>query len=157
VLLTKSRGQVDLRLVILRVVFEFLQIFRVVFNTTFPAWKIDKSVWAFQAIRWVLIRGLMLPKVQPTTAGRNWTAGAMNSAPPSARLLQRSPRGERPEETTNALPTLPLALPLLQGYDAYIKLFYALAAVILLSLLLAFWLAVVLKKDDATANGWMGR
>ncbi|GBF92718.1 hypothetical protein Rsub_05087, partial [Raphidocelis subcapitata] len=105
VLLTKSRGQVDLRLVVLRVVFEFLQIFRVVFNTVFPAWNINKSVWAFQAIRWVLIRGLMMPK----------------------------------------------------GYDAYIKLFYALAAIILLSLLLAVWLAVVLKKDDATETGWMGR
>jgi len=62
VLLTKSRGPADLRWVVLRVLLEFLQIFRVVFNTTFSAWSIDKSVWAFQAIRWVLIRGLMLPK-----------------------------------------------------------------------------------------------
>jgi hypothetical protein len=55
-----------------------------------------------------------------------------------------------------SLPNTPLA-PTPQGYDAYIKLFYALAAIILLSLLLAVWLAVVLKKDDATETGWMGR
>jgi hypothetical protein len=56
VLLNKSRGATDIRLVVLRVLLEFLQIFRVVFNTSFAAWKIDSNVWAFKAIRWVLIR-----------------------------------------------------------------------------------------------------
>jgi hypothetical protein len=55
-LLNKKRSQTDLCWVTLRVLFEFLQFFRVVFNTSFSAWSIDKSVWAFQAIRWVLIR-----------------------------------------------------------------------------------------------------
>lgn len=44
-----------------------------------------------------------------------------------------------------------------KGYDTYIKLFYALAAIILLSLLLAAYLALVLKKDDATEGGWTGK
>jgi hypothetical protein len=35
VLLAKKRGQQDLRWVVLRIVLEFLQIFRVVFNTEF--------------------------------------------------------------------------------------------------------------------------
>lgn len=48
-----------------------------------------------------------------------------------------------------------LVLP--KGYDTYIKLFYALAAIILLSLLLAAYLALVLKKDDATEGGWTGK
>lgn len=38
------------------------QLFRVIFNTTSDAWGINTSVWAFQAIRWVLLRGLMLTK-----------------------------------------------------------------------------------------------
>jgi hypothetical protein len=65
VLLNKSRGEIDIRLVMLRVLLEFLQFFRVVFNTTFPAWSIDTRVWAFKAIRWVLIRwaGAQAPRL----------------------------------------------------------------------------------------------
>lgn len=37
-------------------VLEYLQLFRVVFNTTMAAWNINKEAIAFKAIRWVLIR-----------------------------------------------------------------------------------------------------
>lgn len=56
VLLTKNKNQVDIRWVLLRVVLEFLQFFRVVFNTFFPAWSINQNLWAFKMIKWVLIR-----------------------------------------------------------------------------------------------------
>lgn len=105
VLLTRNRGQVDLRWVVLRIVLEFLQLFRVVFNTTFEAWSIRRGNPVFQAIRWVLIRGLVMHK----------------------------------------------------PYEQYIKVFYAISAIVLVSLLLAAWLAVVLKKDDAAESGWMGK
>ena len=39
----------------------------------------------------------------------------------------------------------------------YIRLFYALSAIILISLVVAAWLAIVLKKDDSTEGGWVGR
>ena len=104
-LLTRNRGQVDLRWVVLRVVLEFLQLFRVVFNTTFAAWAIDTKSPAFQAIRWVLIRGLVMH----------------------------------------------------HSYDQYIKVFYAISAIILISLAMAVWLAVMLKKDDAAETGWLGK
>ena len=83
-LLTRNRGQVDLRWVVLRIVLEFLQLFRVVFNTTFAAWSIETQQPVFQAIRWVLIRGLVMHKT----------------------------------------------------YDKYIQVFYAISAVILISLAL---------------------
>lgn len=44
-----------------------------------------------------------------------------------------------------------------KGYDMYIQVFYAIAAIILLTLVLAAWLAVVLKKDDSSEGGWFGR
>ncbi|KIZ04138.1 Chaperone protein dnaJ [Monoraphidium neglectum] len=105
VLLNKNRGLVDIRWVLLRMLFECLQLFRIVFNTYFTAWSINKEQWAFKAIHWVLIRGLVFPK----------------------------------------------------GYDMYIRVFYALAAIVFVSLILAAWLAIVLKKDDATEAGWTGK
>jgi hypothetical protein len=56
VLLNKNRGLVDIRWVLLRMLFECLQLFRIVFNTYFTAWSINKEQWAFKAIHWVLIR-----------------------------------------------------------------------------------------------------
>ncbi|KAI8467685.1 MAG: hypothetical protein J3K34DRAFT_523567 [Monoraphidium minutum] len=104
VLLGKSRGQQDLRWIALRVVLEFLQMFRVVFNTSF-LWVVRAESPAFQAIRWVLFRFLVLPK----------------------------------------------------GYNTYIVVFYIIAATIFLSLILTAYVAVVLKKDDSTAGGWLSR
>jgi hypothetical protein len=43
-----------------------------------------------------------------------------------------------------------------QGYDAYIAVFYAVSAVVLLSLALTVWVAVILKKDEA-GNVWLRR
>ncbi|GBF95600.1 hypothetical protein Rsub_08582 [Raphidocelis subcapitata] len=60
VLLTRRASQTDLKWVVLRIVLEFLQMFRVVFNTSF-VWVIDRELWAFKAIKWVLIRFLVLP------------------------------------------------------------------------------------------------
>ncbi|KAI8474715.1 MAG: hypothetical protein J3K34DRAFT_518018 [Monoraphidium minutum] len=104
-LLNKNRDSTDIRLVLLRVLLECLQLFRIVFNSYFNGWDIDKNNIGFKAIKWVLIRGLVFPK----------------------------------------------------GYDMYIRVFYALAAIILLSLAMAAWLAIVLKKDDTTQGGWTGK
>lgn len=54
---------------------------------------------------------------------------------------------------TPAFPPTAPALPLVS--DA--QLFYALSVIILVSLLLAAWLALVLKKDDATQGGWIAK
>lgn len=45
---------------------------------------------------------------------------------------------------------------LLQGYDAYVTVFYVISGLVLLSLSLTVWIAVVLKKDK---NGgvWLKR
>ncbi|GBF97004.1 hypothetical protein Rsub_09801 [Raphidocelis subcapitata] len=108
VLLGKNRSQQDLRWVALRIVLEFLQarrgMFRVVFNTEF-LWSVNRDLWAFQAIRWVLFRFLVLPK----------------------------------------------------GYSTYIVVFYVIAGIVFLSLALTAYVAVVLKKDDSTAGGWLSR
>ncbi len=52
----RSSGTVDIRWVVLRVVLEFLQLFRVVFNTTMVGWSINGDSWAFKAIKWIMIR-----------------------------------------------------------------------------------------------------
>ncbi|WIA14496.1 hypothetical protein OEZ85_003018 [Tetradesmus obliquus] len=59
--LTKSR-QLDasVRLAVLKVVLEFLQLFRVLFNTSFP-WVIQQDLWIFKAVKWVLFRLLVVP------------------------------------------------------------------------------------------------
>uniref|UniRef100_A0A383VUJ6 PAS domain-containing protein n=1 Tax=Tetradesmus obliquus TaxID=3088 RepID=A0A383VUJ6_TETOB len=59
--LTKNK-QLDasLRLAALKVVLEFLQIFRVLFNSSFP-WNIQKDLWIFKAIQWLLFRMLVVP------------------------------------------------------------------------------------------------
>lgn len=53
------------------------------------------------------------------------------------------------------LPCLPLHARG-QGYDGYIAVFYAVSAVILVSLALTVWVAVILKKDDS-GNAWLRR
>ncbi|WIA20262.1 hypothetical protein OEZ85_006097 [Tetradesmus obliquus] len=59
--LTKNRVlDASLRLATARVVLEFLQMFRVLFNTTF-AWKIQKSLWIWRTIEWTLFRALVIP------------------------------------------------------------------------------------------------
>lgn len=67
------------------------QLFRVIFSTTNSAWSINTSIWAFKAIRWVLIHGLMLSKgyaayikVQAGVAAAPATAGlaAAHALPP---------------------------------------------------------------------------
>lgn len=78
-----------------------LQFFRIVFNSSFP-WHIDRNLWAFKAVEWALIRGLVE----------------------------------------------------FQGYDMYITVFYILAAIILLTLLLTVWVALVLKGSDSV-NPWL--
>lgn len=55
-LLNKNRDLVDLRFVLLRILLEFLQIFRVVFNVYMAGWSIDASNVGYKAIKWVLIR-----------------------------------------------------------------------------------------------------
>jgi hypothetical protein len=49
-----------------------------------------------------------------------------------------------------------LLQPNFQGYDTYIKVFYALVAVIFLLLVLSTWLAIALKKDESMESGWTG-
>lgn len=51
-------------------------------------------------------------------------------------------------------PTRPPAPP---GYDGLIIVLYVISGLVLVSLALAVWLAVTLKKDEAGAAGWMGR
>jgi hypothetical protein len=102
----RSSGTVDIRWVVLRVVLEFLQLFRVVFNSTMVGWSIDGDSWAFKAIKWIMIRGLVMPK----------------------------------------------------GYDTYIQVFYAIAAIILISLAFSAWLAIAMKRDDANdSSSWTGK
>ena len=112
-LLNKSRRASDIRWVILRVVLEFLQLFRVIFNTTSHAWSIDKSVWAFQAIRWVLIKGLMLGKgyaayikvgtLRCCPAAHAHTCFANAHNPPSTRAIGRPPSNAIQHVCTTAL------------------------------------------------------
>lgn len=62
----------------------------------------------------------------------------------------------RPACGAPGAPALPSAAPypLLR---LHAQLFYALSVIILVSLLLAAWLALVLKKDDATQGGWIAK
>lgn len=43
-----------------------------------------------------------------------------------------------------------------QGYETFIAVFYVLAAVVLVSLVLTVWVAVILRKDDS-GNVWLRR
>lgn len=45
---------------------------------------------------------------------------------------------------------------LVQGYESFIAVFYVLAAVVLVSLTLTVWVAVILKKDE-TGSVWLRR
>lgn len=65
------------------------------------------------------------------------------------------PCRHRPSLLHLPLPCLPLHARG-QGYDAYIAVFYAVSAVILVSLALTVWVAVILKKDDS-GNAWLRR
>lgn len=56
--------------------------------------------------------------------------------------------GRRPLCSLTRLPLAPLPS---------CQLFYALAVIILLSLALAAWLAIVLKKDGSTQSGWIAK
>eukprot|EP00775_Hariotina_reticulata_P007054 gene7054-7268_t len=57
--LNKDRTlDLSLRFAVIRVVIEYLQIFRAVFNTSFP-WAIDTSSWMFKSIRWLLFKHLV--------------------------------------------------------------------------------------------------
>lgn len=49
-----------------------------------------------------------------------------------------------------------LSVLIQQGYDAYIAVFYAVSAVVLVSLALTVWVAVILKKDE-TGSVWLRR
>eukprot|EP00775_Hariotina_reticulata_P003511 gene3511-3781_t len=49
-----------------------------------------------------------------------------------------------------------MALDFLQGYDTFIIVFYILAATIVLTTVLTTWVALVLRKNEAT-NAWMRR
>eukprot|EP00877_Chromochloris_zofingiensis_P013209 jgi/Chrzof1/8141/UNPLg00188.t1 len=59
--LTKNRQEVSLRLTALRVVLEFLQTFRLAFNTTY-IWNIDRDSWIWKAFYWVLFRFIVWDK-----------------------------------------------------------------------------------------------
>ncbi|WIA34679.1 hypothetical protein OEZ86_012993 [Tetradesmus obliquus] len=57
--LTNNRGgDTSVRMAVLKVVLEFLQLFCVVFNTSFP-WRIRQDLWVYRAIQWVLFRMLV--------------------------------------------------------------------------------------------------
>lgn len=102
--LTKNRSLESApRLAVLRVVLEWLQLFLVLFNSTFP-WHIVSNSGIWQAIQWLLVRNIVQPK----------------------------------------------------GYAMYISVFYIISALILATILMTVWVAVVLKGDDAS-NVWMRR
>lgn len=61
-LLTKNKGiDESWKVAVIWVVLEFLQLFRVLFNSSWP-WKIQQDLWLFRAIEWLLFRMLVLPK-----------------------------------------------------------------------------------------------
>ncbi|WIA38773.1 hypothetical protein OEZ86_002065 [Tetradesmus obliquus] len=57
-LLTKNRSVTSCRMLAFRVVFEYLQLFRLVFNTRF-LWVIDTDLWVWKCMYWVLFRFLI--------------------------------------------------------------------------------------------------
>eukprot|EP00879_Flechtneria_rotunda_P033604 GHRR01037236.1.p1 GENE.GHRR01037236.1~~GHRR01037236.1.p1 ORF type:complete len:175 (+),score=39.48 GHRR01037236.1:508-1032(+) len=60
--LTQNRElDTSLRLAVIRVIAEFLQLFRVAFNSSFP-WNINKNLWIFKVIQWLAFRFLLIPK-----------------------------------------------------------------------------------------------
>jgi hypothetical protein len=81
----------------------YLQFFRVLFNSSFP-WVIQKDLWIFKAVQWLLFRLLVMPK----------------------------------------------------GYATYITVFYVLSGLVLSSLVVTAWVAVLLKGSE-TNNVWLNR
>ena len=59
--LTKNRTSESARFIVLKVAVEFLQLFLVLFNSSF-LWQISTDLWIWQGIQWLLFRNLVEPK-----------------------------------------------------------------------------------------------
>jgi hypothetical protein len=76
----------------------FVQFFRVLFNSSFP-WVIQRDLWSFKAVQWLLFRTMVVPK----------------------------------------------------GYATYITVFYMLAGLVVGSLEVTAWVAIVLKGSESNS------
>jgi hypothetical protein len=117
------------------------------------SWVVHKELWAFQAIRWVLIRFLVLDKDYNTYVSHTHLALANGGIKGHGSHLQRA-CNHKPVHAHHSHLQKP---PKLHILPLQIVVFYVIAAVICLSLALTAYVAVVLKKDDSTAGGWLSR
>uniref|UniRef100_A0A383WLS1 Uncharacterized protein n=1 Tax=Tetradesmus obliquus TaxID=3088 RepID=A0A383WLS1_TETOB len=171
--LSKNRKATDLRWTAGRIVLEFLQMFRVVFNTVFR-WKINTDLWIWKASAAgttaqhraaTCTDGQSSMKMQSCAPSSiAWPQAASHMCAASSQLAQPPDRstGLKPCAAVGLVAAIVFYWVLFRlvvtpkGYDAYIAVFYAVSAVILVSLALTVWVAVILKKDDS-GNAWLRR